>query len=95
MNKADYKGVWIIAEQRDGKVQKVSLELLSKGKELAETRGSEVTAILLGSQVGDLSKELIAYGADKVLYADSPLLKNYTTDGYTNVIIDLIEERKP
>ncbi|MBK5241432.1 electron transfer flavoprotein subunit alpha/FixB family protein [Clostridium sp.] len=95
MNKADYKGVWIIAEQRDGKLQNVSLELLSKGKELAETRGTELTAVLLGSQVGDFTKELIAHGADKVLYAESPLLKNYTTDGYTNVIVDLIEERKP
>jgi len=95
MNIADYKGVWVFAEQRDGKLQKVSLELLGKGRELADTLGVELTALLLGHEADDIAKELIAYGADKVLYADSALLKHYTTDGYTKVICDLINEVKP
>ncbi|AKA69756.1 electron transfer flavoprotein subunit alpha/FixB family protein [Clostridium scatologenes] len=95
MNIADYKGVWVFAEQRDGKLQKVSLELLGKGRELADKLGVELTAILLGSDIDDIAKELVAYGADTVLYADSKLLKHFTTDGYTKVIYDLVKKLKP
>ncbi|QAT41197.1 electron transfer flavoprotein subunit alpha/FixB family protein [Clostridium sp. JN-9] len=95
MNIADYKGVWVFAEQRDGKLQKVSLELLGKGKDLADKLGVQLTALLLGSQADDMAETLIAYGADKVIYADNPLLKHYTTDGYAKVICDLVNERKP
>ena len=95
MNIADYKGVWVFAEQREGHLQKVALELLGKGKEIANTIGVELTAVLLGDNVKNIAEELVAHGADKVLLADSPLLKNYTTDGYTKVICDLVNERKP
>jgi electron transfer flavoprotein alpha subunit len=95
MNIADYKGVWVFAEQRDGKLQKVSLELIGKGKDLADKLGVELTAVLLGSEADDIAKELVAFGADKVLYADNPLLKHFTTDGYAKVICDLANERKP
>lgn len=95
MNIRDYKGVWVFAEQRDGKLQKVSLELLGKGREIADKLGTELSAVLLGSNAADMAKELIAYGADKVLYADSPLLKHYTTDAYAKVICDMVKERKP
>jgi electron transfer flavoprotein alpha subunit len=95
MNIADYKGVWVFAEQRDGKLQKVSLELLGKGRELADKLETNLTALLLGSDVDDIAKKLVTYGADKVIYVDSPLLKHFTTDGYTKVICDLVNEGKP
>lgn len=95
MNIADYKGVWVFAEQRDGKLQKVALELLGKGKELADKLETEVTAVLLGSEADDIAKELASHGADRVIYVDSPLLKHYTTDGYAKVICDLVNARKP
>lgn len=95
MNIESYKGVWIFAEQRDGKLQKVALELLGKGRELADTLGVDLTAILLGNDIDDEAKELITYGADKVIYAHSPLLKHYTTDGYAKVICELANEVKP
>ena len=95
MNIADYKGVWVFAEQRDGKLQKISLELLAKGREMADKLGVKLTSLLLGNNVGELSKTLIAYGADEVLEVESELLKNYTTDGYTKVICDLVDEYKP
>ncbi|WP_368488951.1 electron transfer flavoprotein subunit alpha/FixB family protein [Clostridium sp. BJN0013] len=95
MNIADYKGVWVFAEQRDGELQKVALQLVGKGRELADTLGVELTAVLLGSDIDDVAKELVAHGADKVLYADSPLLKHFTTDAYAKVIYELIQERKP
>lgn len=95
MNIADYKGVWVFAEQRDGELQKVSLELLGKGKEIADKLGVELTALLLGDKIDSIAEELVAYGADKVIYAQNPLLNHYTTDGYTKVICDLVAEEKP
>lgn len=95
MSIADYKGVWVFAEQRNGELQKVALELVGKGKELANKLGEEVTAVLLGSGVEDIAKELVAYGADKVIYVDNPNLKHYTTDAYANVINELVASKKP
>ncbi|SUY47951.1 electron transfer flavoprotein alpha-subunit fixB [Clostridium putrefaciens] len=95
MNIADYKGVWVFAEQRDGKLQKISLELIAKGREMADKLGVKLTSLLLGNNVDELSKTLIAYGADEVLQVESELLNHYTTDGYTKVICDLVDEYKP
>lgn len=96
MNISDYKGgVWVFAEQRDGELQKVSLELLGKGKEIAAQLKTQLVAVLLGSDTDELAKELLAYGADKVLVADSKLLGHFTTDGYTKVISKLVDEKKP
>ncbi|WP_315119412.1 electron transfer flavoprotein subunit alpha/FixB family protein [uncultured Clostridium sp.] len=95
MNIADYKGVWVFAEQRDGQLQKVSLELVGKGREIADKLGVELTALLLGNDMDEACKELVAYGADRVIYAKHPLLKHYTTDAYTKVICEIANERKP
>ncbi|GAA0122666.1 MAG: electron transfer flavoprotein subunit alpha/FixB family protein [Clostridium argentinense] len=95
MNIADYKGVWVFAEQRDGELQKVSLELLGKGREIADKLGVELTALLIGHNVEGMSKELAAYGADKVLLADREELAHYSTDGYAKVIADLANAHKP
>jgi electron transfer flavoprotein alpha subunit len=94
-NLADYKGVWVFAEQREGELQKVALELLGKGRTLADTLKVELTAVLIGSGVDKLAGELVCHGADRVIYADSPLLERYTTDGYTKVVCELANERKP
>lgn len=91
----DCSGVWVFAEQRDGVLQKVSLELLGKGREIADTLGEKLVAVMPGYNVDNLAKTLVAHGADEVLYVNSPLLKNYTTDGYTTVIYNLVMERKP
>lgn len=95
MNIADYKGVWVFAEQREGILQKVSLELLGKGREIADKLGVELTAVLLGHEVKQLAEDLTAFGADKVLLADNELLKYFTTDGYSKVICELVREYKP
>lgn len=95
MNIADYKGVWVFAEQREGELQKVSLELLGEGRRQADKLGVKLTALLLGSNIEGLSKTLAEHGADEVLVADDKLLEHYTTDAYTKVICDLANERKP
>ena len=95
MNIADYNGVWVFAEQRGGELQKVSLEILGEGRKIADKLGVKLTALLLGDNIKDLAEELGTHGADEVLVVESELLKNYTTDGYTKVICELANERKP
>ena len=95
MNLADYNGVWVFAEQRAGELQKVSLEILGEGRKLADKLGTKLTALVLGDNIGGLGEVLGAYGADEVLVVDNPLLKNYTTDGYTTAICEIANVRKP
>ena len=90
-----YKGVWVFAEQRQGKLMFTSLELLGEGRKLADKLGVELSAVLLGHEIDSICEDLIHYGADRVIYANHPLLKNYTTDGYTKVITNLVNEKKP
>lgn len=95
MNVEDYKGIWVYAEQRGGKLQKVALELLGKGRDIANKIGTDLTAVLVGHNVDDIAKELLSYGADKVLYIEDEKLAHFTTDAYTKVICDLVNEKKP
>ncbi|MGL5069140.1 MAG: electron transfer flavoprotein subunit alpha/FixB family protein [Sarcina sp.] len=95
MNLADYNGVWVFAEQREGELQKVSLEILGEGRKLADKLGTKLTALVLGDNIGGLGEVLGAHGADEVLVVDHPLLKNYTTDGYTTAICEVANVRKP
>ncbi|MDU5110324.1 MAG: electron transfer flavoprotein subunit alpha/FixB family protein [Clostridium sp.] len=95
MSIADYKGVWVFAEQREGELQKVSLELLGEGKKIADKLGVKLTALLIGDNVKALADTLGRHGADEVLVVENKGLKHYTTDGYTKVICDLANERKP
>ena len=95
MNIADYKGVWVFAEQREGELQKVSLELMGEGRRIADELGVKLTALLLGNNIEALAKTLAEHGADEVLVADDKNLEHYTTDAYTKVICDLADERKP
>jgi len=90
-----YHGVWVFAEQREGKLMGVAIELLGEGKKLAKEIGCELCAILCGENVDDLTEELIAYGADKVYYANMPELKTYNTDAYTKTIYEAISKYKP
>ncbi len=91
----EYRGCWVFVEQSRGKPARVSLELLGKGKELAQKLGVDLTAIVLGESLGSLPQDLIAYGADKVLVADDPALKEYRTEVYADVIAGAVLERKP
>jgi len=88
-------GFWVIAEHKEGKIKKVSLELLSKGQELAKKTGWELGAVLLGSGVEGLAATLGHYGAQKVYLAQSDKLAQYTADAYAKVACDIIEEHKP
>lgn len=92
-----YKNVWVFAEQRHGKLMHVALELIGEGYRLSREIGNDtkVCALLVGDQIANLADECYAYGADEVILIEDPLLKNFTTDGYTKVIVDAVKEHKP
>ena len=92
---AAFKGVWVFCEQRQGKLMPTDFELISEGRKLADELGTELCGLLLGDNIEGVAKELGGYGADKVIVCESPLLKDYTTDAYTKVICEMVEEFKP
>ncbi len=91
----DYTGVWVFAEQREGELQPVGLELLGEGRRLADTLGEELDAVLFGRDMERAAKQLIAYGADKVYLVSEERLHHYQCGLYTKVLTDLIKEQKP
>ena len=95
MNIAEYKGVFVFAQQVDNKLSGIALELVGKGKDLAKDLNTEVTAVLVGHEVKDLADELAAYGADKVILVDDPELKEYRTEPYAHALASVIEKYKP
>ena len=94
-NLADFSGVWVFCEQRQGELQPTVLELMSEARKLADDMGVEVCGLLLGDKVEGMAKELGAYGADKVYVCDDPKLATYTTDAYAKVICDVVMDKKP
>ena len=95
MDKAQYKNVYVFIEQREGIIQNVALELLSKARELADALNEKVYAMLLGHNLSTQAQECIAYGADTVLRVDAPELETYTTEPYAQAIHQIIIENKP
>ena len=91
----DFKGIWVFAEQHHGKVQEVAYELLSTGRRLANERGCELAAVVLGHEVADSASHLIAAGADKVYIVDQPDLAEYEANVYTDALNQLIAKYKP
>jgi len=92
---SDRQGIWVFAEQRDGTLSRVSLELLGKAQDLAGTLTQPVSAVLLGNDVSGLCESLIEYGADNVYVAEHIALKDYRTTAYTKVLKELVEEHRP
>ncbi len=87
--------VWVFAEQHAGELEEVPIELMSKGRELADKLNVPLAAVLLGGRVSHLCERLGHYGADKVYLAEHPLLEHYQANSYSKVICGLIEHYKP
>ncbi|MFQ5951295.1 MAG: electron transfer flavoprotein subunit alpha/FixB family protein [Candidatus Geothermarchaeales archaeon] len=93
--KLSYEGVWIFAEQNQNALEEIGKQLLGKGRELADSLGEELAAVLVGHRVRDLCDELLAYGADKVYLAEHPELEFYRPLPYTRVVANLVRRYKP
>lgn len=89
------KNVFVFCEQRDGEIQKVAFELVGKARELADDLGQEVVAVLAGSNIESKAQQLIAHGADKVIVADHPMLAEYSTKPYTDVMAKVVADYAP
>ena len=95
MNLEEYKGLFVFAQQVDNELTPIAFELIGKGKDLAKDLNTEVTAVLIGSDVKGLVDELAEYGADKVIVVDDPELKDYRTEPYAHALSSVIKEYKP
>ena len=95
MNINDYKGVLVFVEQRFNEIQNVSLELLGKGRKIADELEVSLTAVLPGNDVSKHAQLLVEFGADKVILLDNKALELYTTEPYTQVVVKTIQEEKP
>jgi len=87
--------VLVVAEIRDGALKKISLEMLGEGRNIAKQLGGDVQAVALGHGVADVATTLALYGAQKIFVADDPSLENYTAEGYTNVLANLVKQTQP
>ena len=95
MNLEEYKRVFVFSQQVDNKLNGIALELVGQGKDLAKDLGTEVTAVLIGSDVMGLTKELAEYGADRIIVVDDPELKEYRTEPYAHALAEVIKKYKP
>ena len=94
MNLEEYKGVYVFAQQVDNEISSIAFELLGKAKDLAKDLSTDVTAVLIGSDVKGLADQLAEYGADKVI-VDDPELKDYRTEPYAHALSSVINKYKP
>lgn len=89
------RDIYVVAEQRDGNIAKVSIELIGEARRLAAELEQNVYAILIGDQIKDKAQELIEDGADGVVYVEDPMLKEYVTEPYSKALTAVIKECDP
>lgn len=95
MNLNEYKGVYVFIEQKSREIQNVSLELLGRGRGLADTLEEELVAVFLGNEIKDQCQDLISHGADRVIYVDHPQLDRYLTEPYAQALDAISKFEKP
>ncbi len=92
---SEYKNIWIVAEQLEGHINEVTVELLGVGHELANDLGCELYVLVGGHDIKEEVQKLLHYGVDGVIYAEHELLKDYVTEGYAEAYAQIIKEAKP
>ncbi|MFA5156232.1 MAG: FAD-binding protein [Candidatus Omnitrophota bacterium] len=91
----DYKGIWVFIEQKNGKIQSISYELLGKAHELAKKLSCQVSGVLIGNDLDDQLDELVWHGADNIYLVQAPEIANFQDEPYTNILVELIKKHKP
>ncbi|KIL46259.1 electron transfer flavoprotein subunit alpha/FixB family protein [Jeotgalibacillus campisalis] len=87
------KKIIVLAESREGALRNVSFEAIAAGKKIAD--GGEIVSVLIGDNVSELGQELVAYGADRVITVQSEKLKQYSSDGYAQGLLAVLDEENP
>lgn len=95
LDKSLWRGVAVYADCSGGEIHRVTYELLGKAKELASVTGHPVYAVMIGDDLGELSKKLLGYGVDKVFVYDDPALRDFRIEPYCAAFCDFIEKYKP
>ena len=95
LDKSSWRGIAVYADQRDGGIHPVTLELLGKAGQLARAIGHPVYALLIGSNVAGQARELLHYGADRAYVYDDPAFARFDLSAYANAFYDFIERVKP
>jgi electron transfer flavoprotein alpha subunit len=95
VDKSDYKGVWVYAEQRHGEIAGLVYELLNEGKRLSKQLGTTLSVVLIGDNIKSKAQDLINRGADKVYVCDDPVFIEFQDDTYTSILTQLIKKEKP
>jgi electron transfer flavoprotein alpha subunit len=90
-----YKGVWVFAEQHQGGIASVAIELLGEGRKLADKKKTTLSAVFIGHGIRPAAQELVAFGADAVYVADDPSLRDFNDDSYARVLTSLAKQHKP
>lgn len=87
--------LFVYCENEDGVISEVSLELLTKGRKLADKLNCKLEAIVIGANLKGIEKQILPYGTDKIYIADDPRLAPYTTLPHSSILIKIIKEEKP
>jgi len=87
--------IFVYCEIEDGQIVDVSLELLTKGKTLANELNCKLEALVIGSDLNGIEKQIMPYGADVIHIADDARLYPYVTAPHTSIMVGLFEEEKP
>ena len=95
LDKGAYSGIWVFAEQRNGKISTVVHELLGVGRRLADGTGEKLTSVLLGYDMEPAARDLVPFGAEEVIYVDDQRLRQFNDGPYSTILAELIEERRP
>jgi electron transfer flavoprotein alpha subunit len=95
MDISKYKGILVVGEHFRNEIHKVVFQLISKGRDLADKLGVNLSVLLLGSDLDKSLPILGKYGTDEVIYLKSPILEDYYSDIYVNLITEVINKRKP
>ena len=91
----EYQNMWVYIESEGGKAKSVGYELLNAARPLADRKGCELVAVVIGYQVESVAREAVGYGADRVLWIDAPEFASYTTDAFANALVALVEKYRP
>jgi len=94
-NIKDFKGIWVFIEQKKGKVQSISYELLGKAQELSKKLNCQVSGVLIGHDLDDQLDEVAWHGADNIYLVQAPELANFQDEPYTKILVELIKKYKP
>ena len=95
MSEGNYNGIWVLAEQRQGELQEISLELVCWGRKIADKLNEELCALLFGDDIAGLASDLSRYGADKVYIISDRSPIGYPPEAYTEALSTLITEQAP